>query len=181
MLNLVTGWDTTADELEETGERICNLERALHVREGVSRADDMLPYKVMHEPIPDGPHKGMHCPPDELEGMKNEFYGIRGWDENGSPTAATLERLKFRRRGRSPGRFGEWRRATARVESERICRNDWQGRFANRPYSGRHNLSKGLNSATRLQHQIYRHGALSETRIISATMNDPAPSPFGRD
>ncbi len=95
MLNLVTGWDTTADELEETGERICNLERALHVREGVSRADDMLPYKVMHEPIPDGPHKGMHCPPAELEGMKNEFYGIRGWDENGFPTAATLQRLKL--------------------------------------------------------------------------------------
>ncbi len=37
----------------------------------------------------------MHCPPDELEGMKNEFYGIRGWDENGFPTAATLERLKL--------------------------------------------------------------------------------------
>ena len=37
----------------------------------------------------------MHCPPAELEGMKNEFYGIRGWDENGFPTPATLKRLKL--------------------------------------------------------------------------------------
>ena len=34
MLNLVTGWDTTADELEETGERICNLERACTCAKG---------------------------------------------------------------------------------------------------------------------------------------------------
>ncbi len=95
MLNLVTGWDTTEAELEETGERICNLERALHVREGVTRAHDTLPHKVMHEPIPDGPHKGMRCPPEELEAMKDEFYGIRGWDENGVPTADTLRRLQL--------------------------------------------------------------------------------------
>ena len=95
MLNLVTGWDATERELEETGERICNLERALHAREGVARAQDALPHRVMHEPIPDGPHKGMRCPPEELEAMKDEFYAIRGWDENGVPTAKTLKRLKL--------------------------------------------------------------------------------------
>ncbi len=95
MLNLVTGWDTTESELEETGERICNLERALHVREGLNRTHDLLPHKVMYEPIPDGPHKGMHCPPDELEAMKDEFYGIRGWNEKGIPTTNTLKRLKL--------------------------------------------------------------------------------------
>ena len=95
MLNLVTGWNATEAELEETGERICNLERALHVREGVGRAQDTLPHKVMHEPIPEGPHKGMRCPPEELEAMKDEFYGIRGWDGNGVPTSETLRRLKL--------------------------------------------------------------------------------------
>ena len=89
------------------------------MREGVSRADDMLPYKVMHEPIPDGPHKGMHCPPDELEGMKNEFYGIRGWDENGFPTATTLERLKL---DDVPKPWPATAGVTARVENERCDR-----------------------------------------------------------
>ncbi len=93
MLNLVTGWDTTPEELEVAGERICNLERAFQVREGVERTRDILPHRVMHEPIPEGPHKGMHCPPEELESMKDEYYAIRGWDENGIPTAETLIRL----------------------------------------------------------------------------------------
>ena len=93
MLNFVTGWDTTAEELEATGERICNLERACQVREGVDRSKDMLPHRVMHEPIPDGPHKGMYCPPDELEKMKDEYYSLRGWNGNGIPTEETLNRL----------------------------------------------------------------------------------------
>ena len=58
--------------LEATGERICNLERAFQVREGVDRSKDMLPHRVMHEPIPDGPHKGMYCPPEELEKMLSD-------------------------------------------------------------------------------------------------------------
>ncbi len=47
----------------------------------------------MHEPIPDGPHKGMFCPPDELEKMKDEYYSLRGWNGNGIPTEETLNRL----------------------------------------------------------------------------------------
>ncbi len=93
MLNLVTGWDTSAEELEEAGERICNLERAFQVREGTNRSSDMLPHRVMHEPIPEGPHKGMLCPPDELEKMKDEYYALRGWTENGIPSGETLARL----------------------------------------------------------------------------------------
>ncbi|HZW75710.1 MAG TPA: aldehyde ferredoxin oxidoreductase C-terminal domain-containing protein, partial [Caldimonas sp.] len=69
MVRAVTGWDMTADELEHVGERIINLERLFNVREGVRRADDTLPWRVMHEPIPEGPSAGMHCPPDELAEM----------------------------------------------------------------------------------------------------------------
>src|SRR5215467_14515346 len=64
MVRAVTGWDVTVDELEQVGERVINLERLFNVREGVRRAQDVLPWRVMHEPIPDGPSAGMHCPPD---------------------------------------------------------------------------------------------------------------------
>ena len=93
MLRAVTGWDVTVEELERAGERIVNLERLFNTREGVRRADDVLPWKVMHEPIPDGPSAGMYCPPEELDAMLDEYYRLRGWDSDGIPTAAHLARL----------------------------------------------------------------------------------------
>lgn len=93
MLNYVTGWDTSVEEIEQVGARISNLERAFQVREGVDRSADTLPHRVMHEPIPEGPNKGMHCPPEELEQMKDEYYALRGWDDRGIPTAETLGSL----------------------------------------------------------------------------------------
>jgi aldehyde:ferredoxin oxidoreductase len=93
MVRAVTGWDVTVEELERAGERIINLERVFNTREGVRRSDDVLPWKVMHEPIPDGPSAGMYCPPEELEAMLDEYYRLRGWDADGVPTPARLAAL----------------------------------------------------------------------------------------
>jgi aldehyde:ferredoxin oxidoreductase len=93
MVRAVTGWDVTVDELERIGERIVNLERLFNVREGVRRAADVLPWRVMHEPIPEGPSAGMFCPPAELAAMLDEYYRLRGWDAQGVPTAARLAAL----------------------------------------------------------------------------------------
>jgi aldehyde:ferredoxin oxidoreductase len=93
MVRAVTGWNVTVDELERTGERIVNLERMFNVREGVRRRDDVLPWRVMHQPIPDGPSAGMYCPPDELGAMLDTYYGLRGWDADGVPTRARLAAL----------------------------------------------------------------------------------------
>ena len=79
--------------LERVGERIINLERLFNVRENVRRADDALPWRVMHEPIPDGPSAGMYCPPAELDGMLDEYYRLRGWDTQGIPTPDRLSTL----------------------------------------------------------------------------------------
>ena len=93
MVRAVTGWDVSVAELEGIGERIVNLERLFNVREGVRRAADVLPWKVMHEPIPDGPSAGAHCPPDELAAMLDAYYALRGWDPDGVPTASRLTTL----------------------------------------------------------------------------------------
>ena len=93
MLRAITGWDMTTEELERAGERIVNVERLFNVREGVRRRDDVLPWRVMHEPIPDGPSAGMYCPPDELAAMLDAYYGLRGWDVDGVPTAGRLASL----------------------------------------------------------------------------------------
>jgi aldehyde:ferredoxin oxidoreductase len=93
MVRAVTGWEVTGEELEQIGERIVNLERLFNVREGVRRRDDVLPWRVMHEPIPDGPSAGMFCPPAELDAMLDEYYRLRGWDGDGVPSAGRLAAL----------------------------------------------------------------------------------------
>jgi aldehyde:ferredoxin oxidoreductase len=95
MINAVTGWDLSLDDVERIGERIWNLERAFNVREGIGREQDVLPYRVMHEPVPEGMHKGMHCPPDELNGMLDSYYALRGWTPDGVPTPERLQALEL--------------------------------------------------------------------------------------
>ena len=93
-LNLATGWDLSVNEVERIGERVYNLERLINVARGVAdREADTLPHRVMHEPIPDGPAEGMHCPPAELDAMLDYYYAYRGWNDNGHPTTETVERL----------------------------------------------------------------------------------------
>jgi aldehyde:ferredoxin oxidoreductase len=93
LVSAVTGWDMDGAELERVGERIVNVERLFNVREGVRRPDDVLPWKVMHEPIPEGPSAGMYCPPDELDTMLDAYYALRGWDADGLPTRERLAAL----------------------------------------------------------------------------------------
>ena len=93
VLNLVTGWDVDVEELERIGERIYNLERCINVRRGVRRKHDTLPYRTLHEPIPDGPRKGRRCPPETLDAMLDAYYALRGWTPDGEPRQAKLDEL----------------------------------------------------------------------------------------
>ncbi|WP_179213579.1 aldehyde ferredoxin oxidoreductase family protein [Halorubrum vacuolatum] len=91
-----TGWDLTREAVERIGERIYNLERLINVERGIADRDaDSLPHRVTHEPIPDGPAAGMHCPPEELDRMLSEYYEFRGWNDKGIPTDETLEDLRI--------------------------------------------------------------------------------------
>ena len=92
----VTGMDYTVEELIEVADRVYALERAFNAREGASRKDDTLPYRVLNEPIPDGPAVGEFMEPDVFERELEAYYRKRGWDvETGLPTAETLRRLKL--------------------------------------------------------------------------------------
>jgi aldehyde:ferredoxin oxidoreductase len=93
LVNGVTGWTLSLQELEKIGERIYNLERLIHVRRGVSRKDDVLPFRVMSEPIPEGPVKGRFCPPKDLDSMLDTYYDLRGWTREGIPKEGKLKEL----------------------------------------------------------------------------------------
>lgn len=90
----VTGIKMTPEELRLAGERINNLGRLINVREGFSRKDDTLPYKVMHVPIPDeGVSKGSYVSQEELDLLLDDYYKVRGWTRDGIPTIEKLNEL----------------------------------------------------------------------------------------
>jgi aldehyde:ferredoxin oxidoreductase len=93
LVNGVTGWSLNLEELEKIGERIYTLERLINVRRGVSRKNDILPFRVLNEPIPDGPVKGRFCPRKDLDAMLDAYYALRGWTQEGIPTEEKLKEL----------------------------------------------------------------------------------------
>ncbi|MGQ9859440.1 MAG: aldehyde ferredoxin oxidoreductase family protein [Thermodesulfobacteriota bacterium] len=90
LLNAATGADYDLEELELAGERIFNAERLFLVKAGFSRKDDSLPERILKEPLPEGPGKGMVC---HLEEMLDLYYQVRGWTRDGVPTQKKLREL----------------------------------------------------------------------------------------
>ena len=91
MVNGATGFGyQSLSALSEIGERINNLTRAFNVREGLSKKDDTLAYRLLKEPLPEGPCKGQVV---KLEEMLTEYYKLCGWDAEGKPTKEKLTEL----------------------------------------------------------------------------------------
>jgi aldehyde:ferredoxin oxidoreductase len=111
----ITGRETDEQELNKAGERIFNLQRAILLRQGWrGRQDDRLLDYYHTEPLEKGelfwnadglvPGKdgeiiskiGTVVVRDDFEKLKDEYYGLRGWDvASGLPTAAKLEELEL--------------------------------------------------------------------------------------
>ncbi len=90
LIEAVTGFDMGYAEIMVVGERIYNVARAFNAREGFTRKDDTLPWRILHKPIPKGKSAGSYVKPKELEHMLDEYYQARGWSEDGIPTKAKL-------------------------------------------------------------------------------------------
>jgi aldehyde:ferredoxin oxidoreductase len=94
LIAAATGWDLSVEEFRRSGERIVNLARAFCVREGVRREHDVLPGRLMEDPLPDGPAQGMVNDRATMEMMKDAYYVLRGWDTvTGIPTPEKLREL----------------------------------------------------------------------------------------
>ena len=91
LLAAVTGWDLDAGEIMTIGERIYNLERVIINEYGFDGKDDVLPKRLLQEPMPEGPAKGQVV---ELDKMKEEYYKLRGWVD-GVPTKEKLKELEI--------------------------------------------------------------------------------------
>jgi aldehyde:ferredoxin oxidoreductase len=94
LVQAVTGWDVTIDELITLGERRLNMMRVFNAREGIDRNQDQLPVKFYQKPLKGGPTDGWKIDKSEFEAALEEYYRQCGWDiESGAPLRETLERL----------------------------------------------------------------------------------------
>ena len=92
MMNSVTGWDLTVEELMEVGRRRLNLFRVFNAREGLGRKDDKLPKKFFKALKGDGPTAGFALTHEEIDSAIDHYYKLAGWTEDGVPTAETLKK-----------------------------------------------------------------------------------------
>lgn len=86
LLSAATGVDYTTEEFRKCGERIWNLERLFNIKAGFSRKDDTLPERFFES---GGINKA------EFEKALDEYYNLRGWDENGMPTQEKLKEMEL--------------------------------------------------------------------------------------
>ncbi len=94
LYSATTGAEVTAQDLALAGERIQTLARIINIREGLTRKDDTLPWKVMNMPVPDdGPAHGAVVTQEELDLMLDDYYTVRGWNLEGIPTKEKLQQL----------------------------------------------------------------------------------------
>lgn len=94
IVQTVTGWEVTIEELLTVGERRLNMMRAFNSREGINRNQDLLPEKFFRKGLEGGPSDGWKIDKAEWEAARDEYYRQSGWDVKlGTPTRGTLERL----------------------------------------------------------------------------------------
>ena len=81
----------TGAELQMAGERINQLGRVYNLREGLTRADDTVPPRIMNDPIPSGVSKGAHVTKEDVDILLDGYYEARGWTLSGVPKAEKLK------------------------------------------------------------------------------------------
>lgn len=92
LFSLVTGIETSPEDLQKIGRRIYHLERQFLVREGITKKDDYMQGTRVRTPIANGPFKGEYLDDKRFTVMLEQYYALRGWDrDTGAPLLATLK------------------------------------------------------------------------------------------
>ena len=77
MLESITGWDVSADELRDTARRIVAAKRQFNLLAGWTPAEDTLPDRFLDTPLPNDPDASLSR--DRLAALVAEYHRQRGW------------------------------------------------------------------------------------------------------
>jgi len=84
----VTGRKIETDDFVKIGEGIFNLKRVLNNRMGINKKDDILPKRFFKNI-----HRENRDESLQLENMLQEYYRVRGWNDNGEPSRQKINSL----------------------------------------------------------------------------------------
>ncbi|MEK7448298.1 MAG: aldehyde ferredoxin oxidoreductase family protein [Planctomycetota bacterium] len=94
-LAAATGLNYSLDDLLKCSERVWNLSRLFLIRESKNfgRHVDYPPARFYEEKVKNGPTRDSIAKKQDIDKLLDEYYRLRGWDENGKPTPAKLKEL----------------------------------------------------------------------------------------
>jgi aldehyde:ferredoxin oxidoreductase len=81
MLNLVTGWDTTAEELRLTARRIVTAKKLFNIQAGWRPDEDTLPERFLKTPLADDEQAELSR--ERLAALVEAYNLARGWTRDG--------------------------------------------------------------------------------------------------
>ncbi|MCH7988382.1 MAG: aldehyde ferredoxin oxidoreductase family protein [Planctomycetes bacterium] len=83
MLHLVTGWETTSEELRNTAQRIVTAKKWYNIQQGWTPCEDTLPSRFLSEPLTDGANAEATLTKDTLQSLIETYNLSRGWSSDG--------------------------------------------------------------------------------------------------
>jgi aldehyde:ferredoxin oxidoreductase len=93
MLQMITGWEVTADELRETAQRIVTARKLFNVRAGWTPEEDTLPDRFFELALPDDPQARLSR--EAFRAAVRTYNRLRGWSDEGHPDEHHLNDLKL--------------------------------------------------------------------------------------
>jgi aldehyde:ferredoxin oxidoreductase len=93
LLQGVTGWDFTAEEMRTVARRVVTAKKLYNIREGWSPAEDTLPRRFLSEGLTANGDRRAVLPRERLQEMIRAYYAARGWGEDGGVPRSVLEEL----------------------------------------------------------------------------------------
>jgi aldehyde:ferredoxin oxidoreductase len=96
MLELVTGWNTTGEELLTAAGRIITAKKLFNVRVGWTPEEDRLPRRFLTQALAGGASAGALLTEDRLAELILHYNRGRGWRDDGTPApdqAAEIDAL----------------------------------------------------------------------------------------
>ena len=95
MLALVTGWDVTAGELEQTADRIVTAKKQYNIEQGWTPAEDTLPKRFLTQQLEGGASTGATLTADVLNRQIAAYNLARGWTAEGFLPPERLHELEL--------------------------------------------------------------------------------------
>lgn len=93
LINNITGWDLTLEELIATAERGIVMSRLFNSKCGITSKDEVLPDRVF-TPITNGALEGTAIDRKKFEEAKTIYYHMAGMDEMGKPLYGKLVEMQ---------------------------------------------------------------------------------------